>query len=56
MKKNKTKLELKTNTIRLLQDSHLKEVVGAGPTANCSIDPTACSSRHHCPASAGCGH
>ena len=60
MKKTVTKLQLNTNTIRLLQDSQLEGVVGGAapraPTANCSQTPTACSSRDSCPASAGCGH
>ena len=40
MKKTKTKLALNTNTIRVLQGSDLKEVVGGMPTQNCTNTPT----------------
>ena len=57
MKKTKSKLQLKTNTIRVLQGSALAQVHGgnnpgggnnsprpqAGPTANCTMIGAGCS-------------
>ena len=55
MKKTNTKLQLKTNTVRVLQDSQLKDVAGGAPTQDCSINQTGCSSRERCPHTAQCG-
>jgi len=44
MKKNKTKLELKTNTVRVLQGHELTEIVGGAPTQDCSNTPTCTTS------------
>lgn len=54
MKKQTTKLSLKTHTIRILHDSQLQEIAGGAPTANCSQVATACSSRDRCPITASC--
>jgi hypothetical protein len=43
MKKTTTKLQLKKHTVRILQNSELKDVAGAAPTANCSQQATGCS-------------
>jgi hypothetical protein len=57
MKKTNTKLQLKTNTIRVLQNDDLTKVVGGSPTVNCTNLPTCgsgpaesrgCSHGHHC--------
>jgi hypothetical protein len=53
MKKTNTKLQLKTNTIRVLQNDDLTKVVGGAPTVDCTNQPTCGSgsrdcSRGHC--------
>lgn len=42
MKKNSTKLQLKTKTIRVLQPGELAGVNGGAPTANCTEQMTIC--------------
>jgi hypothetical protein len=58
MKKTTTKLQLTTNTIRVLHDDQLGEVAGGAPTAECTnVGPTCsgisdrCSDHcsRHCP-------
>jgi hypothetical protein len=63
MKKTTTKLELKKNTVRILQGSELSEVAGGAPTALCTNEGQTCSgSKDHCPHTTpfpgptGCNH
>ncbi len=62
MKRTTKKLELKKDTIRILQGSELNDVVGGAPTAECTQQGTACSktdndcplSHHNKPGHHGC--
>jgi hypothetical protein len=50
MKKTNSKLQLKTNTIRVLQGSELAQVAGGAPTANCTeLGPTCSGHSERCP-------
>ena len=42
MKKSQSKLTFQKTTIRLLQAAELTEVVGGGPTAECTLVQTVC--------------
>jgi hypothetical protein len=48
MKKSTTKLQLKTSTIRLLQDRELTEVRGGEAALRPSVVPTHCSATLLC--------
>lgn len=62
MKKTTSKLQLKKDTIRILQSSELVGVVGGAPTPNCTQVDTVCSgsgdtvllSHHKYPGHHGC--
>jgi hypothetical protein len=43
MKKTNSKLQLKTNTLRVLQGSQLAQVNGGAPTAFCTEQGPGCS-------------
>jgi hypothetical protein len=53
MKKTNTKLQLKTSTIRILQDRELAEVNGGRATLGCSELATACSHPPNHPPTSG---
>ena len=42
MKKTNRKLQLKANTLRVLQNSELSQVAGARITFTCTMQPTNC--------------
>jgi hypothetical protein len=49
MQKTRTKLQLKTSTIRILQDSQLAAVNGGRTNADAPTNnPTLCSGSNHC--------